>query len=454
MELRKETSLRISFIKFIVLLGTLIVILILANYYITRMTSNIVYPANYSEKVIQDNFEELKETSKVTKDLLTPMSNYGVYSNNGKYLYGNFSDKNKERVWNKYICRDKSLGSRRFIKSIKRKEDILLITYPLTLQYKSKKMRDLLPNAEMTISILFILELFLIIFLLSNKFAKHINKELNHVLNTVGKIEDGDLDFDIEESSIKEMNSVLRGIDEMKHSLKNSLKEQWFLEQQKREQISALAHDVKTPLTVIIGNVELLKETEITKEQQSYINYIEESNIQMQKYTSRLLSITNNEAQSNLLNKEVSIIDLLNSIKKQSESLSITKEIDIKWNTNIKGDFYLEASIEELESALMNVMSNAISFSNRNSTIEVNGAIDKEELIIKVTDSGKGFSKKMLKHAKEQFKMEDMSRTNREQHGLGLYITDNIINNYGGEVILSNNKHGSGVVIIKIPIKK
>jgi len=60
------------------------------------------------------------------------------------------------------------------------------------------------------------------------------------------------------------MNVVLQGINKMKDSLKNSLQEQWLVEQQKREQISALAHDVKTPLTIVKGNVELLKETHMT----------------------------------------------------------------------------------------------------------------------------------------------------------------------------------------------
>lgn len=81
-----------------------------------------------------------------------------------------------------------------------------------------------------------------------------------------------------------EIDAVLQGIDNMKDSLKIALEKQWSVEQQKREQISALAHDIKTPLTIVKGNVRLLNETDMAEEQKSYCNYIEESSMQMERY--------------------------------------------------------------------------------------------------------------------------------------------------------------------------
>lgn len=452
MGLIKETKLRTSFIGFVLILGILMVSLVIINYLLFSFTSSLLYPANHSEKIIQDNFEELKETEKVTAELLSPVSSFGVYSDSGKYLYGNFLDKNT--IWNKYNLDEKSLGLRNFITSIKREEGILLIKYPLTMQYKNGKMRNNLPNPEITYMILFILQLIIGIVLLSNMFAKKINKELKFLLAASQKIEEGDLEFNIDNSKIKEMNIVLKGINKMKNSLKASLKEQWIVEEQKREQISALAHDVKTPLTIIKGNIELLKETEITEEQENYCQYIVDSSKKMDKYIERLLLVARDELEIKILDENVCLKELLSSIKNQTESLGRTKNIDVIWQINIEKGLYIKGYREDLERALMNIISNAVDFSSNNSTVKIINTMDKDHLIIRIIDQGKGFSEKMLKHGKEKFAMSDESRERNEHHGLGLYIADNIIRKYNGEIILSNNVDKGGIVIVKIPIEK
>lgn len=451
----KEIKLRTSFIGFVFVLGIFVVLLAIANFFLLfSFSSPWVYPANYTEKIIQSNFEELKQRDKVTIELLSPMSNFGVYSDSGKYLYGNFSDKNKNVIWNKYNAGENSLERRNYISSIERKEEILLIKYPLTPQYKSEKIRNILPNPEITNLLLFILELIIGIVLLSNIFAKKINKELSSLLFAAERIEDGDLEFDIDNSRIKEINAVLQGINKMKNSLKTSLKEQWIMEQQKREQISALAHDVKTPLTIIKGNVELLKETHMTQEQVDYCRYVEESSKRMDKYIQRLLLITKDKLEIDYLDEKICLTELLNSLKNSSESLSRTKNIDLIWKINIEKNLCIKGYRDDLERALMNIISNAVDFSAKNSTIKIINTMDKNQLIIQVVDQGRGFSEKMLRHGKEQFAMGDESRSRNEQHGLGLYIADNIIKNHNGEIILTNNVDKGGTVIVKIPIKE
>jgi signal transduction histidine kinase len=128
------------------------------------------------------------------------------------------------------------------------------------------------------------------------------------------------------------------------------------------------------------------------------------------------------------------------------------KGINITCNIDIEEGLYLRGNEIELERAFMNIITNAVNFSPNNSTITINANIKNRNLIIEVKDQGKGFSEKILKHGKEQFFMEDESRTESGHHGLGLYITNNIIKNYNGELILSNDKNGGGVVQVIIPL--
>ena len=448
----KQKHLRAIFIKYVVSLGLGIVLLLVTNYYIFFVNSFGIYPANYSEKTIQRNYEQLKKTPRVTIDLLTPMSSFGVYSNDGNYLYGSFSDRDEDRIWDNYIKGKMSYGGRNYLASIERDDGVLLVKYPLTVQYKNQKLRSLLPNAEIIIFVLSLIELATIIILLSNRFAKNINKDLASLLDAARKIEDQDLDFGIGTSHIQEINMVLQGMDKMKSSLKNALEKQWTLEQQQREQISALAHDIKTPLTIVKGNVELLRETNMTVEQEEYSNYIQKSSKQMEKYINSLLAITRKQIGDNSKSEDIDLVGLMGSLKEQTQALCNIKNMKISWEMEVGEDLAIEGYRDELERAIMNVIRNAIDYSYDNSNIVINSWLHNSELTIEVIDQGKGFSAKILRHAKEQFYMGDESRTKSGHNGLGLYIADNIIRKHRGHITLSNSKNGGAMVTIKIPI--
>ena len=453
MGIGKEKKLRTTFIGYVVSLGILIIIILIVNYYLFIVASIGVYPANYSEKIIHKNFDQLKESPRITMDLLTPMCSFGVYSNEGDYLYGNLSELDQNLIWDNYNNGKISAGAMHYVIGITRENEELLIKYPLTMQYKSENLRNTLPNAEITITILLIIEFVIVLLLLSNRFAKKINKELKLLLSATKKIEEQDLNFTIENSDLQEINMVLQGINKMKDSLRISLEEQWAIEQQKREQISALAHDVKTPLTIVKGNVELLMETDITEEQKKYCNYIEESSRQMDEYIHSLLTIAKNHTADNNPKEIIYIIEMLNSLKIRGEALGKIKDINILWKTDIEDGVYIKGCKSELERGIMNIIGNGVDFSPNNSTIEINCFIDNYQLIIEVIDQGKGFSEKILRHGKEQLIMGDESRTKKGHHGLGLYIADNIIKKHNGDIILSNDVNGGGLVRLQFKLK-
>ena len=446
----RNNTLRRIFLKYIFYLGTFITAVMLVNYLIVGIASIGVYPANYSERTIQKNYEELKSSPKVTMDLLTPMCSFGVYSEVGDFLYGNFPSEYIYAGWDSYKQGEKAIGLSEYIISIEREEGVLIISYPLNMQFKNDELRKTLPNAELIIMLSFLCQLFILIIMWSNRLAKRIKKELGNLSYAVEKIKEQNLDFDVGTSSIEEINLVLQGIDTMKNSLKAALEKQWDLEKKKKDQIAALAHDVRIPLTIVKGNVGLLKEMDITQEQKSYCGYIEKSSSQIEEYLQRLLSITKGEANNSELNNIINIRKFINSLKNEVESLGKMKNINIIYNIDIEEGLYLKGNEIELERSLMNIITNAVNFSPNNSTITINANKKNRNLIIEVKDQGKGFSEKVLKHGKEQFFMEDESRTESGHHGLGLYIANNIIKNYNGELVLSNGENG-GVVSVVIP---
>lgn len=118
-------------------------------------------------------------------------------------------------------------------------------------------------------------------------------KQMQPVLDAIGQIKDQNLEYETSCSGIKEFDDCLSAIDDMRDALRESLEKQWKTEQEKKQQMSALAHDIKTPLTIVRGNAELLSETELTTEQKNNITYVLNGTTQIQSYVKQLIDVTN-----------------------------------------------------------------------------------------------------------------------------------------------------------------
>ena len=107
----------------------------------------------------------------------------------------------------------------------------------------------------------------LVIIILTARFAKNLRTQLTPLFEATAEVSKQNLDFEVGHAKIKEFEDVLASFSDMKDNLKISLERQWKTEQTQKELIAALAHDLKTPLTVIQGNADLLTETNLDDEQ-------------------------------------------------------------------------------------------------------------------------------------------------------------------------------------------
>lgn len=237
----------------------------------------------------------------------------------------------------------------------------------------------------------------------------------------------------------------------MKESLKASLEQQWKVEHMQKEQIAALAHDLKTPLTVIQGNVDLISETELDEEQRLYAEYISSSSEQMQLYIRTLIDISRAASGYQLHMEDIDVLSYVEQLRGQIDALCQTKKIGLQMELEHLPDV-LSVDKLLLERAIMNVINNALDYSPQDSSIHISIIGGKPHLKITVTDAGPGFSQEDLLHAKEQFYMADYSRSSNLHFGMGLFITKSIVQQHGGQLDLSNSeKTGGAQVTISIP---
>ena len=334
---------------------------------------------------------------------------------------------------------------------VTRENEYVVLQYYIGAQYTNEWMNEHLPSPDILLSVLIAAGGIFVCLLLTTKFAKKLRLQLVPLFEATSEVARQNLDFEVGHSNIKEFEDVLISFSHMKESLKASLEQQWEAEQMQKEQIAALAHDLKTPLTVIQGNADLICETELDKEQRLYVEYISSSSEQMQLYIHTLIDISRAATGYQLHMEDIDLPTYVEQLREQIDALCQTKKIGLQVQIE-----HLPAVLSMdkllLERAIMNVVNNALDYSPQDSSILILMTGDKGSLQISVTDAGPGFSQEDLLHAEEQFYMADRSRSSNLHFGMGLFITKSIVQQHGGQLILSNSeKTGGAQVTISIP---
>jgi len=231
---------------------------------------------------------------------------------------------------------------------------------------------------------------------------------------------------------------------------KNRAKE---AEQKKNDLIMYMAHDLKTPLTSVIGYLSLLNETNISdkKDQQKYLKIAYDKSLRLEELINQFFEITRynlNTMSINRTNIDLSILfDQLTD-----EFYPMLEERNLKIQINKPNSLIYNADGDKLARAFGNLLKNAISYSYENTTIAID-IIDTEKNI-KITFKNRGITIPQYKLDRifEQFYRVDESReTKNGGAGLGLAITKDIIELHDGTIKASSYNE---IIEFEIILKK
>ena len=329
--------------------------------------------------------------------------------------------------------------------------EYVVLQYYIGSQFTNEWLYEHFPSPEILLYIFIAINCIAVCVILTAKFAKNMRTQLSPLFEATAEVSKQNLDFEVGHAKIKEFEDVLASFSDMKDNLKISLERQWKTEQTQKEQIAALAHDLKTPLTVIQGNADLLTETNLDDEQRLYAGYVVESSGQMQSYIQTLIDISRAAVGYQLHIESIDLPAFMQHLFGYMESLCRTKEIRLQMNT-VSLPQMLKFDRVLIERAIMNVISNGLDYSPQGGTLYVDVQSNNGFVEISVTDEGTGFSKEALCHAQERFYMGDQSRNSKLHFGMGLYITNSIMEQHNGQLILENSKETGGAkVTMKLP---
>lgn len=452
MAMKKNMSLRMAFWKFLIwlLIGISGSVMVPFGTLMLGEAFGVATYANYSEQSVRSLTPLIASASDLSKIQLPAGTGYVRLDREYRIIEASLEGKDLERALEYAISGQKNGNSSKQYLLIERETEYVILQYYIGSRFTNEWLNRYLPTPETILYLWIACNCIMVCVCLTTKFAKRLGRELRPLFQAAAEVSEQNLDFEIGHSGIKEFEDMLLAFGDMRDHLKISLEKQWRTEQSQREQIAALAHDLKTPLTIIQGNAELLGETQLSGEQRGYVDYIGESSEQMQQYIRILIDISRASMGYQPQMEKVACGEYLRWLGQKITVLcnTNTKEIQLQMAAEQLPDT-VEIDRLLLERAVMNIVNNALDYAPEKSTLHISAKEEDGYLRIAVTDEGKGFSREALLHAREQFFMDDQSRSSRLHYGMGLYIADSIAGLHGGSIELRNSEvtHGAEVIL-------
>ena len=267
--------------------------------------------------------------------------------------------------------------------------------------------------------------------------SKHIN-DMQEVYNAL------DLILKEDNETIKlpsEMNQFSDKINEIKYDYILTKKNEREAEQKKNDLIVYMAHDLKTPLTSIIGYLTLLKdEKQISKElQEKYIKIALDKALRVEDLTNQFFDITRYNLQKMPINKqEINLVYLLKQVI--DECYPMLEKRNLKCDLKSVDKVMYVGDGDKLARAFDNLLKNAINYSYENTTIEIQLEEKEGKISIVFRNKGDKIPQYKLDKLFEKFYRGDDARTSSTGGaGLGLAITKQIIELHQGKIYVKND---------------
>ncbi len=232
----------------------------------------------------------------------------------------------------------------------------------------------------------------------------------------------------------------------------NLMAQQLGKQEEVRQQfISDVSHEFQTPLTAIQGFATILKNEDIPEEQKKkYANIILFHSKRLSTLSKNMLQLTILDGEDvKLETSEFSLIEQLNRVIETQDTLAMSKDIEIEFNIP-KNDVILEADESRLEQVWINLVNNAIKYTNEHGVVTIEVKKTSKEVEVTIEDSGIGMSKEAISHIFERFYRQDKART-IEGNGLGLSIVKRIIDLHQGSIDVDSREDGGSKFTIKLP---
>ncbi|MDU0154628.1 sensor histidine kinase [Bacillus cabrialesii] len=259
---------------------------------------------------------------------------------------------------------------------------------------------------------------------------------VKHITESVHQIANGKLGLTIRIESRDELTELAQNINHMSEELEKKFEQERQLERSKSELISNVSHDLRTPLTSIIGYLDLLKKGRYASKAQfqEYLETIDSKSQRLKYLIDELFEYTHLSSQDvKLTRKEADLSGLLEQIIGEyipifeKEQLSVQKSIT-------EDNIPVLMDIDKMVRVYDNLFMNAIKYSKKPSELVISLEIIGDKAVLKVSNQVEDFPAGNINRLFERFYRGDQARTDQQGSGLGLAISKRIVELHNGHI--------------------
>lgn len=428
------------------------------NTYYNELPSNVDVELELEKIAVNNNFDIILKTN----------DDINIYSSNRNFLdtLGKINVLSKDTN-NKNMIYSKDNVQIRTMNDTKTDSKIALLTANLDNGYKlyiRLSIASIQDSVKISNSFLFLIGSMVVVIggivvsIISNKYTKPI-LELNNIARRMAN-----LDFSkkyVENETDDEINNLGKSINIVSEKLEKTIKElkrtnielekdveqKSRIDEMRKQFISDVSHELKTPIAIIQGYAEGLAENVTTDEESKkfYVEVIQDEANRMDKLVKQLLELMKLEyGKREFNNTRFDITELIREVIRKTEIIREDENIEVIYNT--KESAYVYADDFYIEQVITNYITNAIKHSqevNGKKYIEIKVEKQDKKVRIKVYNTGEKISEEDLNRIWKRFYKIDTSR-NREKgdSGIGLSLVKAIMNNYKNDFGVYNRDDG------------
>lgn len=285
----------------------------------------------------------------------------------------------------------------------------------------------------------------------SGFYEREIRKPVDTLTRASEKILGDDLDFRVECDSPNELGRLCGSFEEMRKNLYDSNYSLWKSLEERKRLNSAFSHDLRTPITVLKGYMELIRQFDgkLSPEKQADILSKMENQIErLGSYTEKMSSLHKLEDIIPDV-QEISFGQLCAQLEETGRLLCGGAAFSFASHGAYEQAVYTDSEL--VMQVFLNLVSNALRYAD--TRVTCTASVSAETMTIVVSDDGKGFSEEAIRKAWLPFYRAG-NDNDKEHFGLGLYICKLLCRKNGGDITIENNENGGGRVTAGFSVRK
>jgi len=235
-----------------------------------------------------------------------------------------------------------------------------------------------------------------------------------------------------------EVKNRTEELESLNKQLTKANEELHLLDKAKSEFIQLLSHEIRTPLNGVLGSLSLLKNIEMVGESKELVEILDLSVQRLERFSFMALDVSNLRSRGKLaLNREETDLDEIVELALAELSDKIrSRNLKVVWHQKSGMETVLTIDRKYITKALINLLENAISHSPANGSISIDVSQKNKVLQVTIHDEGAGFPEKIIHHPFKPFSAYQRHDAN---FGLGLHLTQLIMESHNGQLQIGNN---------------